>query len=393
MALPSALSGSWNPFRVTGTPMPPNLLLMCKILAVALLATNHVRILPEPFLPFIPGLDRLIEPALFGTILQVVFLTSAIALLFNRWVRVNALVLGSCLLVAVVSSKAYYGNNKTFVGLALVLAGLSDFDRPPYLLRWQLALVYFGAAINKLLEPDWQSGVFFEYWAGEKLKNPVYIAVSGWLPPLVAGKLMCWGTMLAELACVIMLLVPRFVACGLWINILFQVGLLEFTGTTFTLFFYGMTAATLAFVTWPDRLLVFYNGKRGSSAFLRRSARLFDPDGLQDWRPFQGGTADRLSATSQGERLHLVDRDRAFAGFATVQRLLLFSPVFWLGVTALLALAPARAAGWRRCLVVAVLVFFLPFLQPLGEWLYRGLTGSGRSASPTPSPITPDHPQ
>src|SRR5262249_18436326 len=177
MGLPSALRRSWNPFCITGTPMPPNLLLMCKVLAVALLGTGHVRILPSPFLPFIDGLDQLTEPALFQTGLQTVAVASAVALLFNRWVRASVLVLGSCLLVAVVSSKAYYGNNKTFCGLALVLAGLSDFDRPAYLLRWQLLLVYFGAALNKVLDPDWQSGLFFNYWAGAKLQNPTFLAV------------------------------------------------------------------------------------------------------------------------------------------------------------------------------------------------------------------------
>ena len=71
------------------------------------------------------------------------------------------------------------------------------------------------------------------------LKNPVFLTIAGWLPPLVAGKLMCWGTIAAELAAAFGLLVPRLVPYALWANVLFQVGLLEFTGTTFTLFFYG----------------------------------------------------------------------------------------------------------------------------------------------------------
>src|SRR5262249_54212584 len=110
MALPAALRGPWNPFRITGTPMPPNLLLLCKILALALLATGHVRIIPDPFLPFIPGLDQLIAPAVYRTGLQVVAVLSALALLLNRIPRTSALVLGSCMLLAVVSSRAYYGN-------------------------------------------------------------------------------------------------------------------------------------------------------------------------------------------------------------------------------------------------------------------------------------------
>jgi hypothetical protein len=353
--------------------MPPNLLLMCKILAVALLGTGHVRILPGPFLPFIDGLDRVVDPQTFRATLQAVFVASAVALLFNRWVRLSALVLGSCLLLAVVSSKAYYGNNKTFVGLALVLAGLSDFDRPPYLLRWQLSIVYFGAALNKLLDPDWQSGLFFQHWAGERLQNRAFLVLADLLPPLLAGKVMCWGTIAAEFAASLGLLTPRLVPGALWIHVLFQVGLLEFTGTTFTLFFYGMQAATLAFVTWPDGLLVLHDARRSSGSLGRWGWRLLDPDGLQEWKPQLAvetlpGTEPCAMST---ERLKVVDRDQVFTGFTAIQRLLLFSPVLWLVMTAALALLPAGAAGWRRLLVAVVLVFFLPLFRPIGEWAYR----------------------
>ena len=344
MVLPAALAWPWNPLRVTGTPMPPNLLLMVKLLAVALLATGHVRILPDPFLPFVDGLDRLVEPQVFRGGLQTAVVVSALALLFNRAVRASALVLGGCLLLAVVSSKAYYGNNKTFVGLALVLAGLSDFDRPAYLLRWQLSLVYFGAALNKLLDPDWRSGLFFQHWAGERLRQPLYIAAAGLLPPLVAGKIMCWGTILAEAFAALGLLVPRLVPWALWAHVLFHVALLEFTGQTFTLFFYGMQAATLAFVALPERLVV------QGGPFARRCLKLLDPDGVQDWQPPDAGAP----------RLRVHDRGFVYVGAAAVRRLLLYSPVFWLTATAVLALLPAGAALERRLLVGVVTLFFLP---------------------------------
>ena len=384
MALPAALSGSWNPFRVTGTPMPPNLLLMCKLLVVAILGTGHIRLLPEPFLPFIDGLDQLTDPDVFRIALQAVAVMSALALLLNRCVRASALVLGSCFLVAVVSSKAYYGNNKSFCGLALLLAGLSDFDRPPYLLRWQLSLVYFGAALNKLLDPDWQSGLFFHYWAGAKLQNPIYLFVAELLPPLLAGKIMCWGTILAEFAASLGLLAPRLAPYALWANILFQVGLLEFTGTTFTLFFYGMQAVTLAFVTWPDRLLVVYDGARHSCHLFRSWNQRLDPDGIQDWQPFPaaGSIPGDPSREKLAEGLHLIVREKTYAGFAAIRRLLLYSPVFWMLATTLLAVAPAGAAWWRRVLVAAVLVFFLPVFEPIGNWVYHRLTGVRPQAVP-----------
>lgn len=370
MALSAALKGACTPFRITGTPMPPSLLLMCKIIATAILATGHVGILPDPFIPFIDGLDRLLPPDVFRIGLKTVAVLSAVSLLFNQSVRASALVLGSCMLLAVVSSRAYYGNNKTFCGLALVLAGLSDFDRPPYLLRWQLSLVYFGAALNKLLDPDWQSGLFFQYWATVKLRNPVFIAVADALPPLLAAKIVCWGTMLAELAVSLGLLVPRLIPYALFVNMMFQVGLLEFTGTTFTLFFYGMQAVMLAFITWPERLVITFDSQRSSHRLCRRILQLLDPDGVQQWQ-----------SAPETRQLELSDRGRRYAGLAAIQRLFLFNPMFWLLMTVLLAQAPTNLS--RRLLVALVLVALLPY-----HWLRARSRDLSTAGQPIHQPQT-----
>src|SRR5437660_10006791 len=93
-AITEARGPGWNPLRCSGTILPANLLLMAKLIALCLLLTNHVRLLPDPFLPFIPLLDRIGAPATFQFALQLVFVASAIALLFNRWVRASCLLLG-----------------------------------------------------------------------------------------------------------------------------------------------------------------------------------------------------------------------------------------------------------------------------------------------------------
>ena len=114
-------------------------------------------------------------------------------------------------------------------------------------LRWQLALVYFGAAFNKFLDPDWQQGIFFQHWAGTRLRNPFFVPASEMLPPLVAGKVMCWVTIVVEFFAAFGLLVPRSTLAALWVHVLFQVSLVLFTGDTFGMFFFAMMAATLAF--------------------------------------------------------------------------------------------------------------------------------------------------
>ena len=364
--------------------MPPNLLLLVKIIALALLLTNHQRLLPDPFLPFLPVLN-LLPGAAFQFTVKAVFIGAVFALLLNRAVRWSSLALGASILISVVASKVYYGNNKTFAGLMLLFAGLSDYDRPLYLLRWQLSLVYFGAGLNKIMDGDWQNGLFFEHWARMKVKNPVYIAVSDMLPPLVAGKLMCWFTMLAELGASAGLLFARSMPYALWANVLFQAGLLEFTGTTFTMFFYAMEAATLAFVTWPKKILVIYDGDCGLCNRIRRTFESVDFDGLFVWKIYQSGIGEQHGIPMQAleEKMHIVvDGAEVLSGFAAFRRMLMCSPWFWLLLTALIAAPPDSWQSWRRVVVGLTLCLFLPIFQPIGELVYSWVARNRRRIMP-----------
>src|SRR3954447_493539 len=308
MALASSRP-SWNPLKFRGTELPTELLILVKVLALVVILVNHVRILPDPWLPFVPGLD-LLPPALFQRTLQTVFLISAFAILFNRRVRLFSLLIGSTMLVAVVSSKAYYGNNKTFCGLMFFLAGLYKPGGPNFF-PWQLAITYFGAGLNKALDPDWHSGVFFENWAVNRLHQPWYIALDSILPSLVLAKFMCWTTILTELGTVPCLLIPSLQYWAVLANIFFQATLLLFTGTTFTLFFYSMTACSFAFFAWPaEPVTVFYRSDR-----LKQFFSAWDVDGLFRWVP-----QDRVV-----EQIQVNTGDRTYSGFRAIRMLFLLN--------------------------------------------------------------------
>jgi predicted DCC family thiol-disulfide oxidoreductase YuxK len=383
MAIPSAaVTGSttetakpgWNPLRCGGTALPTNLLLMAKLIALSLLLTNHVRLLPDPFLPFLPVFDWIPAPAAFQLGLKIIFVAAAAALLFNRSVRLSCLLLGGVILIGVVSSKAYYGNNKTFCGLMLFLAGLYEPGREPWLLRIQFAIVYFGAGLNKLLDADWQSGVFMQHWAAERLKQPFYLALDAHLPALWLGKLMGWSTITAELGMSVAFLVKRWFYWGVLTSILFQSSLMLFTGTTFTMFFYATQAALLMFIEWPrEQWLVIYDGDCGFCTRTKKWFDRFDLEGLFTWRPYQSGAglAHGISDVEASERLYLVAGATIYSGFSAFRRMLLFNPLTYFAMAILIATPPGDASLYRRIVVSALLIFFLPPLIPVGERVYR----------------------
>lgn len=362
-----------NPLRCDGTVLPVPLLLMAKLIALALLLTNHVRLLPDPFLSFIPALDHALPGPVFQLSIQVLFVVAAVAILFNRSVRLGCLVLGATILLAVVSSKAYYGNNKTFCGVMLFLIGLYERPASVWLVRAQLVIVYFGAGLNKLLDTDWQSGKFFHYWAAERLHQPLYIWVAAMLPPLVAGKLACWMTIVTELGLPPALLLPRLWPYAVWVSLLFHVGLLEFTGSTFTMFFYAMESAVLAFVVWPREKIVIYDGDCGICNKIRRRMESVDFDKAFQWTPLQTGAGARfgISRSAAEDRLHLVADGKVSSGFRACKLILLYNPAFLLAVGFALAAPPADWAWYRRLVAGALLAFFFPMFDAVGDAVYN----------------------
>jgi hypothetical protein len=360
-----ATGPSWNPLKCRGADLPLNLTVMVKVLAIVVLLVNHVRILPDPWLPFIPGLDR-IPPLLFQRTVQSVFLISAIAIVFNRRVRDASLVLGSTILLAVVASKAYYGNNKTFCGLMFLLAGLYKPGGVNFI-RWQLALTYFGAGLNKALDADWHSGVFFENWAVHRLRHPWYIALDSRLPPLVLAKFMCWTTIITELGTVPCLLVPSLQYWAVLANILFQSSLLLFTGTTFTLFFYSMTAASFAFFTWPDAAVrVFYDKRHPLSRRIQSFFSAWDLDRILEWVPER--SCDRA--------VRILVGSREYSGFRAVRMMFLLNPITYFVIAGSIAAfgdLPGEAALYRRLIVSISLILFMPPLAWIGDKLTGGM--------------------
>ena len=364
-----------NPLRCSGLELPTNLVIMVKAIAIALLLTRHFLLLPDPFLPFIPGMD-LIPGAWFQRSMQVLMVGGAFALLFNVRIRLSSFLIGMSLLLSVVASKAYYGNNKTFCGLMLVLAALHQPGRSPWILRLQLAVVYFGAGLNKVLDPDWRSGIFMHNWAANRLHQPAFLALEPLLPPLVLAKLMGWFTIVTELALSVLLLLRPLYPVAIWLSILLHSGMLLFTGSTFTLFFYGMTAAMLAFVDWPSEpMTVIYDGDCGFCNNARRFFERLDLEKAFRWERSQAGGLDRFGITPAmvRERAYLVAAGRVHGGFRAFRAMLLYNPAVYLLTYIVLAVPGQRDSSFRNVLVAILLVLVSPLFTPIGEALYRVL--------------------
>src|SRR5579864_5287384 len=189
-----------NPLNCSGTALPPPVLLMAKLVALSILLSLEWKSFPDPFLPFIPAFSHLAVGPLFRWGLKLVFLAASAALLFNRQVRAACLAIAFVFLTAVFSSRIYFENNRLFVGCLFLLAGLTDTEGSPWLLRAQIVLLYLAAGTNKLLDAGWRSGLFFATWGGHFIKESLYFRVASWLPDMAMAKIFSWSAIGTELS-------------------------------------------------------------------------------------------------------------------------------------------------------------------------------------------------
>jgi len=310
-----------RPFQFEGTKMHPNVLLMCK-LTVILLTTHHIFFkIEDPFIPFIPAMDVFNDyPNIFKYTLRCLYVIGAFAVLFNIKVRTASIVTGVVVILSILASKPLFFNHAFICACALVLAGLTNDKEPPYLLILQLSLVYFGASINKFMDPDWWSGAFMDTWLAQGRENPVYLYVAQLLPELVIAKLLSYIAMFTEFGIAVMILFKKTRKTTIWFIIIFHTTLFTLTSFRFGHFIESLVIILLAFLAIPKEDLII-NYKANSIAILKRFFKLLDFDKRQTWTPIPA---------EQPHWLSLKTKEKTLYNHNALRNILLYTPNFFM---------------------------------------------------------------
>ena len=187
--------------------------------------------------------------------LAVVSTALCLGILFTPFTRACSLGLGALIVSEVVLHPTWFAHNRLFVAALLLMVGLSS-KRFASLPRWQVALVYGVAALDKLFEPAWRDGRFFESFIAQLSRfglmwapggavgapNPLatFLAQQGSRPLWMALGL---GVIALELLLALCFLAPwRF---GAWLNLGFHLSVFALTGSTMGQFFFAGAASSL----------------------------------------------------------------------------------------------------------------------------------------------------
>lgn len=330
---PSAVSAgvqraSWNPLTVSGTALPDNLLLATKLVAIAFVLSGQLTDLPNHFLPFLSVLGHLGSPHAFHLALELIFAFAAAVLLVNRQVRTMCLVLAAVLLVGILSSRAYYHNNRLFTGIFFLLAALYDPRVGVSLFRYQLALLYLGAALNKVVQVDWRTGEFVQDWLPHYASY--YLHLARLLGDTLLSAILGWLAIVTEFALIVLLMVPRLVVLAIFVGIGYHTGLVLITlGSTFGMFWYALMGSYLALLAWPrSEVLVRYRSDRLGHRWGAELLRRIDIERRFRWKACPSGA---LEAD--------VD-EKTYRGSAALVRLLLYSPPVYIAFIVIVTVPP-----------------------------------------------------
>lgn len=218
--------------------------------------TSHLRLVQVVATAWLFTGQSLVWPG--SLVLALLSTALCLGLLLTPFTRSCSLGLGALILTEVALHPTWFAHNRLFVAALLLMVGLSS-KRFTSLPRWQVALVYGVAAIDKLLEPAWRDGRFFEsflaqlsrfglMWApGGKVGAPnplaTFLAQEGSRPSWMALGL-C--VIALELLLALCFLVPwRF---GAWLNLGFHSSVFALTGSTMGQFFFAGAASSLLLV-------------------------------------------------------------------------------------------------------------------------------------------------
>jgi len=327
------------------------LLLAAKLLALYIVLTGAWHNLAEPFLPFLSIFDHFAGIALFRWVLKLVLLGAIGSLLLNCWVRLSCIAIGSVFFTGVLSSRIFFENNILFVACIFLLIGLSDSSG---LIRYQLALVYFGAGMNKLLDPVWRSGDFFVTWSYYAIVEPLYFIFAG-LAPRAVPAFACWSSLIVELMLAAWLLLGRRLRGAAWLSVTFHTIILFMTGRRFGMFYCAVLASWLAMQDWPEKVTVWYDGDCGFCDRIRRFFHRWDLEKLQRWSPFE----------RPEQSIRVMMAGRVHTGFAAVKAIVGSNPLTYFAIAVVLSFLHYRWLG------AVLLLIMSPLIVPVGELAYR----------------------
>lgn len=263
---------SYNPFRCQGTEMLPHFLLVCKLSILVVFIKEYYLELEAPFIPFIGLLDLFHGSEAYTFTLRAGLFVGGGLVLFNKWPKFGATLAGSVLLIHLLGTRLDFKNHVMLTACVLLICGLAPNKYAILLYRLQLGLIYFGATLNKILDPDWRNGLFFQNWMEARLKFPILADIAHATHPTLVYAAAGWITIIVEATMLVLILSPQYNRAAIWLGAIFHFSTTVFAGGSIFGFF--VPCLLIAFLGLNEQNKTTAPSQDKVSSFTQRQQRL-----------------------------------------------------------------------------------------------------------------------
>ncbi len=336
-----------NPLRCDTTGLPVNVLLVAKLFVLSLWFKGYLRHGPRRTVPFIEKLGEVGTEHQFSDVMLGMIFVGVIMLFSNTKVRFAVFLIGLALLLRVFGNMSAFANSRLYGACFLLLIGVYELRWGIWLLRWQVLLLYFGAGLNKLLDPDWLSGVYFESWMHDKLQHETYVWASAMFPPMLLSRFLGNLCIVLELGIFVAFLRTQWYRYAIWLVVFFHGAALLLTDEDFGSFFSTILISMLVFAEWPDRVEVITGTDRAKPVI--QLLKRLDFTNMYSW-------------TSSGNvGLRVRTNNRESTGFRAVQDIFFWNPLSYFFAVTMLTMPNGELLWIRNFAFVLFVLFAVPW--------------------------------
>lgn len=327
------------------TNLPVTTDLMYRLLAVVVLGNSYLY-LEDYKLPFFDFFNQVILFPHITIIVTLVALLGATLMLLAKEPRLGALLTIVGMSVIIFGCRACYADSRLYIFSLLILHALYHKSSGLLFIRLQVVILYFGTGLNKLFDPDWQTGQYIENWLGNQVASGAYIKLSSFFPSMIFAKTLSWLVIVTELATAFCFTRKPLYGYGIWVGVIFHCASMIVANTVFGAFVAGVFVSFLAFIEWPEKVVIRARALKGYRV-LSRLYRILDP---------YGKTYIELDQNFNNSR---VDIDGVqYSGFRALQKVIFYCPFSYLLVIGAIV-APGFGFDWLKGLVIMIVAFLM----------------------------------
>lgn len=224
--------------------LPRSVRMLAAILLVTMWFRGYANAVP-PGVPLIVVPDFLLDEDIMRPVLKWMVYSGMFLFATTLSPRIGCLIAGASLCTQTLLSMENFSNGRIFAGLLLVLIGLYRTPNGMLFLRTQVLLLYLGACLSKVIDPDW--------WNGRAMHavldfhpSSAWLANEVWLTTLGG-----WMTILTEGAILALLLFRPTRWIGCLVCLIFHTSMAVVLTEDFSIFFYAVAGSTLLFLEFP----------------------------------------------------------------------------------------------------------------------------------------------